>query len=196
MLGMKFEVQVSNSEEVITSSDPCQVTKELAKQKALAVADELNRQKILDVKNAKDTTAASAKEDEEIIMIIGADTVVAVDDEILGKPKDKDDARRMINKISGTSHQVYTGVALVLIKDSKAECIDNFFEKTDVEVCEMSDQEIEEYISCDEPYDKAGGYGIQGIFGKFISGIRGDYNNVVGLPVHRVYDALKKHEVL
>lgn len=98
----------------------------------------------------------------------------------------------MINKISGTSHQVYTGVALVLVKGDKAACIELFAEKTDVEVCEMSSQEIEDYINSDEPYDKAGGYGIQGIFGKFVSGIRGDYNNVVGLPVHRLYYTLKE----
>ena len=164
---------------------------ELAKQKALAVANELVKQKAFETEIA-DVRAASDTKNEENIIIIGADTVVAADGEILGKPKDKDDARRMINKISGTSHQVYTGVALVLVKGAKAACIELFAEKTDVEVCEMSNQEIEDYINSDEPYDKAGGYGIQGIFGKFVSGIRGDYNNVVGLPVHRLYYTLKE----
>lgn len=179
MLGIEFDIKVSNCEEIITSSEPAQVTMELAKQKAFET-------EIADVR------AASEAKNEENIIIIGADTVVAADGEILGKPKDKDDARRMINKISGTSHQVYTGVALVLVKDDKAACIELFAEKTDVEVCEMSSQEIDDYISSDEPYDKAGGYGIQGIFSKFVSGIRGDYNNVVGLPVHRLYYTLKE----
>ena len=179
MLGIEFDIKVSNCEEIITSSEPAQVTMELAKQKAFET-------EIADVRDASDT------KNEENIIIIGADTVVAADGEILGKPKDKDDARRMINKISGTSHQVYTGVALVLVKDDKAACIELFAEKTDVEVCEMSSQEIDDYISSDEPYDKAGGYGIQGIFSKFVSGIRGDYNNVVGLPVHRLYYTLKE----
>ena len=188
MLGIEFDIKVSNCEEIITSSEPAQVTMELAKQKALAVANDLVKQKAFETEIA----AASDAKNEENIIIIGADTVVAADGEILGKPKDKDDARRMINKISGTSHQVYTGVALVLVKGDKAACIDLFAEKTDVEVCEMSNQEIEDYINSDEPYDKAGGYGIQGIFGKFVSGIRGDYNNVVGLPVHRLYYTLKE----
>lgn len=179
MLGIEFDIKVSNCEEIITSSEPAQVTMELAKQKAFET-------EIADVR------AASEAKNEENIIIIGADTVVAADGEILGKPKDKDDARRMINKISGTSHQVYTGVALVLVKGAKAACIELFAEKTDVEVCQMSSQEIEDYINSDEPYDKAGGYGIQGIFSKFVSGIRGDYNNVVGLPVHRLYYTLKE----
>lgn len=205
MLGMDFDIKVSNCEEIITGSEPAQVTMELAKQKALAVADELIKQKALAVANKTikqeaveteiaNVKAASYTKNEENIIVIGADTVVAADGEILGKPKDKDDARRMINKISGTSHQVYTGVALVLVKDDKAACTTLFAEKTDVEVCEMSGQEIEDYINSDEPYDKAGGYGIQGIFGKFVSGIRGDYNNVVGLPVHRLYEALKSSD--
>lgn len=191
MLGIEFDIKVSNCEEIITSSEPAQVTMELAKQKALAVANELVKQKAFETEIA-DVRAASDTKNEENIIIIGADTVVAADGEILGKPKDKDDARRMINKILGTSHQVYTGVALVLVKDDKAACIELFAEKTDVEVCEMSSQEIDDYISSDEPYDKAGGYGIQGIFSKFVSGIRGDYNNVVGLPVHRLYYTLKE----
>lgn len=191
MLGIEFDIKVSNCEEIITSSEPAQVTMELAKQKALAVANELVKQKAFETEIA-DVRAASEAKNEENIIIIGADTVVAADGEILGKPKDKDDARRMINKISGTSHQVYTGVALVLVKDDKAACIELFAEKTDVEVCEMSSQEIDDYISSEEPYDKAGGYGIQGIFSKFVSGIRGDYNNVVGLPVHRLYYTLKE----
>lgn len=186
MIEPDFEIKVSNCEEKITSSEPKQVTMELAEQKAIAVATELNRQK----KNDKQMEISV--KDEDSFIVIGADTVVASDTEILGKPKDKDDARRMINKISGAIHQVYTGVALVLVKGGNVKLIDVFSEKTDVEVAHMSSQEIEEYISGTEPYDKAGGYGIQGTFGKYVTGIKGDYNNVVGLPVCRLYNALKK----
>ena len=98
MLGIEFDIKVSNCEEIITSSEPAQVTMELAKQKALAVANELVKQKAFETEIA-DVRAASDAKNEENIIIIGADTVVAADGEILGKPKDKDDARRMINKI-------------------------------------------------------------------------------------------------
>lgn len=186
MIESEFEIKVSNCEEIITSSEPKQVTMELAEQKAMAAATELNRQK----KN--DKQIETTVKDEDSFIVIGADTVVASGTEIFGKPKDKDDARRMINKISGASHQVYTGVALVLVKGGNVKCIDVFSEKTDVEVVHMSIQEIEEYISSTEPYDKAGGYGIQGTFRKYVTGIKGDYNNVVGLPVCRLYNELKK----
>lgn len=186
MIESEFEIKVSNCEEIITNSEPKQVTMELAEQKAMAAATELNRQK----KN--DKQIETTVKDEDSFIVIGADTVVASGTEIFGKPKDKDDARRMINKISGASHQVYTGVALVLVKGGNVKCIDVFSEKTDVEVVHMSIQEIEEYISSTEPYDKAGGYGIQGTFGKYVTGIKGDYNNVVGLPVCRLYNELKK----
>lgn len=179
MLGLEFEIKVSDCEEIITDNEPKKVTMELARQKAMAVASDLNKQK-----------------NEEMVVVIGADTVVAVGDEILGKPKDKDDARRMIDKISGTGHQVYTGVALVLVKNGQIDCISQFYEKTEVEVAKMSETEIEDYIGTAEPYDKAGGYGIQGTFGKFVKGIRGDYNNVVGLPVCRLYNELKNCDII
>lgn len=190
MLGQKFEIKISNCEEKITSNEPEQVTMELAKQKAMAVANETNEE-VSPIYNT-----ASDKKEIQPVIVIGADTIVAAGREILGKPGDIDEARSMINKISGTSHQVYTGVAIVLVKDGEASCLELFAEKTEVDVADMSEQEIEEYINSDEPYDKAGGYGIQGEFGKFVTGIRGDYNNVVGLPVHRVYETLKKLEVL
>lgn len=114
-------------------------------------------------------------------LVISADTVVAVDDVILGKPKDKEDARRMINLLSGRTHRVYTGVTLSLNGKEKT-----FSEKTDVLFYNLTDNEIEEYINTDEPYDKAGAYGIQGKAGLLVKGINGDYYNVVGLPVSRL----------
>lgn len=124
---------------------------------------------------------ASAKLTEKENLIISADTVVAVDDEILGKPIDKEDARRMISLLSGKVHQVYTGVTISLNGKVKT-----FSEKTDVEFFSLTENEIEEYISSSEPYDKAGAYGIQGKAGLLVKGINGDYYNVVGFPIARL----------
>ena len=124
---------------------------------------------------------ASLKLTEKENLVISADTVVAVEDEILGKPVDKEDARRMISLLSGKVHQVYTGVTLSLNGKVKT-----FSEKTDVEFFSLTEEEIEEYISSSEPYDKAGAYGIQGKAGLLVKGINGDYYNVVGFPVARL----------
>ena len=124
---------------------------------------------------------ASSKLTEKENLIISADTVVAVDDEILGKPVDKEDARRMISLLSGKVHQVYTGVTLSLNGKTKT-----FSEKTDVEFFDLTEDEIEEYINSSEPYDKAGAYGIQGKAGLLVKGINGDYYNVVGFPIARL----------
>lgn len=124
---------------------------------------------------------ASLKLTDEESLVISADTVVAVEDEILGKPVDKEDARRMISLLSGKVHQVYTGVTLSLNGKVKT-----FSEKTDVEFFSLTEEEIEEYISSSEPYDKAGAYGIQGKAGLLVKGINGDYYNVVGFPVARL----------
>lgn len=124
---------------------------------------------------------ASSELTEKDNLIISADTVVAVDDEILGKPVDKEDARRMISLLSGKVHQVYTGVTISLNGKVKT-----FSEKTDVEFFNLTEDEIEEYISSSEPYDKAGAYGIQGKAGLLVKGINGDYYNVVGFPIARL----------
>lgn len=124
---------------------------------------------------------ASLQLTEKENLVISADTVVAVDDEILGKPIDKEDARRMISLLSGKVHQVYTGVTISLNGKVKT-----FSEKTDVEFFDLTEDEIEDYISSSEPYDKAGAYGIQGKAGLLVKGINGDYYNVVGFPVARL----------
>ncbi|MFR0847612.1 MAG: Maf family protein [Eubacterium sp.] len=98
----------------------------------------------------------------------------------------------MISKIQGKSHEVYTGVALLVVEKGKILQTKVLAEKTLVETAPMTPDEIQHYIQGKEPYDKAGGYGIQGEFARFVSRIHGDYNNVVGLPVHRVYEALKE----
>lgn len=168
MLGLPFEVMVSEAEEKITGTDPAVVTEELSARKAAAVAAEIQEG-----------------------IVIGADTVVALQGRILGKPADRAGAEAMIRSLQGQSHMVYTGVTLIRKRDGHTKAR-TFSEGTRVHVAAMSDSEIQAYLDTDEPYDKAGAYGIQGIFGKHIAGIEGDFYNVVGLPVHRLYQELKK----
>ncbi|MBE5940164.1 MAG: septum formation inhibitor Maf [Lachnospiraceae bacterium] len=170
-IGMEFEILVSDDEEVITSNVPSKVVEELSLQKAQ------NVEKMIADKHEK-------------YIVIGADTVVAYDGRILGKPKDEDDAETMLKFLSGNTHQVYTGVTLI-IKDKEKRETKNFAECTSVTMYDISEDEIRKYISTKEPMDKAGSYGIQGIGGKFIKEINGDYNNVVGLPVAAIYQKLK-----
>ena len=175
--GMDFVVIPSRGEEVVTSTHPAEVVEELSLQKAQEVADRI--------------LAGGEKKADDFSVVIGADTVVAADHKILGKPADHEDARKMITLLQGNVHQVYTGVTLI-VKDEKGNIRTRTFnECTDVDVCEMSYEEVEEYISTPEPYDKAGAYGIQGSFGIYIRGIRGCYYNVVGLPISRLCHELK-----
>ncbi len=118
--------------------------------------------------------------------VIGCDTVVIIDGKILGKPKNRADALRMLRLLSGHTHKVITGVAI-----AEGESVHSFSEVTEVTFCEITDSELERYLDTDEPYDKAGAYGIQGMASVFISGINGDYFNVVGLPVSRLYHELQ-----
>ena len=111
-------------------------------------------------------------------LVIGADTVVAVEQQILGKPKTHEQCVEMLRLLSGRCHQVYTGVALAL--DGKTE---TFYDVTQVEFYPLREEEIQWYASLDEPYDKAGGYGIQGKGSLLVKGIQGDYFNVMGFPV-------------
>lgn len=124
-------------------------------------------------------------------LVIGADTVVVVGEEILGKPRDEDDARRMLRSLSGRWHEVLTGVALVRAESGRAVI---GVERTRVRFAEMSDEEIGWYVSTGEPRDKAGAYAVQGRAALFIEAIEGDYWNVVGLPVRLVYELARKHE--
>jgi len=177
-VGIQPVVEPSHVEEMITSTQPEQVVMELSRQKAEDVAG-FHR--------------------GENAAVIGADTVVAVDGMILGKPKDRAEAISMIQRLQGREHQVYTGVTLVFC--GKTECADaesaacgstvvTFAEKTDVHVYPMTREQIESYVDTGEPMDKAGAYGIQGRFAAFVKGISGDYNNVVGLPVGQVCQRL------
>ena len=125
-------------------------------------------------------------------LVLGADTVVAYEGKILGKPKDEADALRMLTMLSGKEHEVYTGVALI---DNRDQSMENFFERTKVTMYPVSEEEIRDYIAGGEPMDKAGAYAIQGLGAKFIQKIEGDYNNVVGLPIGRIYQEIKRKSI-
>lgn len=165
-IGAAFEIVKAEGEEVITTTIPTEAVKELSCQKAREVA----------AKCAGD-------------VIIGADTVVAADGQILGKPKDKEDAMRMLRLLQGKEHEVITGVTVLFKEQQK---MIQFAEVTKVHVFPMTEEQIEDYIKSGEPMDKAGAYGIQGKFAAYVSGIEGDYNNVVGLPVGRLYQEVLK----
>ena len=169
-IGIVPEIIVSHVEEKITSDVPAEVVMSLAEQKAVDVAKNMPEGKV----------------------ILGSDTVVAADGKILGKPKSHEEAYEMIRSLVGRSHQVYTGVCIVKkgAADGK-DTVVSFYDETDVQVSGMTEAEIREYADSEEPMDKAGAYGIQGIFARHITGIEGDYNNVVGLPVASVYHELK-----
>ena len=120
-------------------------------------------------------------------IIIGADTVISLDGLILGKPRSSDDARHMLEKLSGRTHSVVTGVALIRLPDSERR---TFVESTLVHFAALSAEQITRYLATGEPHDKAGAYAIQGHAGRFIPRIEGCYFNVVGLPLSRLYHAL------
>lgn len=119
--------------------------------------------------------------------VIGSDTVVVYKGTVLGKPADRETARKMLFSLSGCTHSVYTGVSVVFGKSVKT-----FYEKTDVTFWDLSNEEIERYLDSGEPFDKAGGYGIQGQGGLFVKSIHGDFYSVVGLPISRLYQVLKE----
>jgi septum formation protein len=168
-IGIKTEVIPSYADENTDIADPEKRVEELARRKCVEVA--------------RDIPSG---------IFLGADTVVSVDGEILGKPADAQEAAAMLRRISGRTHQVYTGVALMQKEAGNVIRKGVFSEKTDVTVAELDERDIEEYIASGEPMDKAGAYGIQGIFAKYVTRIDGEYSNVVGLPLSGVYARLKK----
>ena len=130
---------------------------------------------------------------EEKTLVIGSDTVVVFQNRILGKPADEreDAVHTLRKKLQDNTHQVYTGVTV--LEKKQGQWIEHtFYEKTDVEFYPVSENEIKAYVSTGEPMDKAGSYGIQGRWGIYVKGICGDYNNVVGLPVARLFHEMKK----
>ena len=178
-MGLQFEIRPACGEEIITSTIPWQVVEELSMRKA----EEIYR------KDREDRPAES-------ILVIGADTIVVLNGRILGKPKSQAEACEMLRSLQGQKHQVYTGVTLIWNEqEDGVGCVKKqhtIHEETEVEFYPMTEQEIEEYVATGDCVDKAGAYGIQTQSGVYIRGICGDYNNVVGLPIARLYHELRK----
>lgn len=170
-VGYDFTITPASYDEstVDLSANPVKGVEKLAEGKAKAVFD---------------TLPSVAKLNT---VVLGADTIVVCDGEVMLKPKDESDAVRMLKKLSGKTHQVYTAVALVTAKETNI-----FVEKTDVYFYNLTEDEIDEYIKTGEPMDKAGAYGIQGKGCFLVKKIDGDYFNVVGLPISSVMRQLKK----
>ena len=171
MLGVPFEIVSADADETSNITDPALLVRELALRKGRAVRELLRSEGRLD----------------ENTLIIASDTVVAAEGRILGKPTDDADAARMLRMLSGRSHHVISGVALL---QGTREIAD--FDQTAVRFAPMTEAEILWYVQSGEPRDKAGAYAIQGYASLWINGIEGDYFNVVGLPVKKLSDTLKK----
>lgn len=166
-IGVDFQVVPADVDEEIPWEEPVRTVKELARRKAYNVAERIHRDGC----------------------ILGADTIVVHNGKIMGKPADKEEAVEMLSSLQGNTHSVFTGVCAVIKEGADIQEI-LFAEETKVSIYKMEKWEIEEYAETLDPMDKAGGYGIQGIFAKYIRCIQGDYNNVVGLPVARIYQEI------
>ncbi|SEG11247.1 septum formation protein [Eubacterium ruminantium] len=191
-----FEIVPSNADEDIDEKEPEQFVEKLSMLKAREVFDRVQDEDdmvpaVTGMKRLSYMFKNSKAAETDDLLVIGADTIVVKDKDILGKPKDEEDAFNILKSLQGGSHEVYTGVTLLHNNGEKT-----FHEKTIVHITEMSDEEIRAYIKTGDPMDKAGAYGIQTMFTKFVGGIEGDYNNVVGLPVARIYRELKQMEII
>ena len=169
---VEYECIPSTMEEIMEGDTPSEIVCSLSKQK---ISDVYNKIK---------------DEIKENTLIISADTIVAFGDRILGKPRDEQDALEMLTMLSGKAHQVYTGVSIMYVNNGETR-MHTFYECSDVFVSELSRENIIEYIATKEPMDKSGSYGIQGYFAKYVEKIDGDYNNIVGLPISRLYREAK-----
>ncbi|MCM1172817.1 MAG: Maf family protein [Clostridium sp.] len=193
--GYTFEIIPSYADEVIADKEPETVVQKLSLLKACDVYQGY-------AKKMSQGTDAISDSALETILVIGADTVVFIGGNILGKPASVSEAVEMIKSLQGNTHEVYTGVSFVwhdpddLLQAQRLDTFENvyahcFCECTRVTCYPMTDKEIEAYVAKGECMDKAGAYGIQGSFGIYIKEICGDYNNVVGLPIARLYHELK-----
>lgn len=181
-IGFDFTVMPSDVEENPVSTLPQDIVIELSKEKARDVWEKIGQ--------------GDGDGGEADCLVISADTVVAIDGEILGKPEDEADAVRMLGLLSGKEHQVYTGVTLVWIDEEGKQKEYSFYVCTNVVMYRMSRAQIFTYVQSGEPMDKAGAYGVQGKAAAFIKAIRGEYSNVVGLPVGRLYQEMKAWELV
>jgi septum formation protein len=177
-MGIPFEVFSSNVEEKVTQMEPASMVQALAAVKAEDVDS-----RILEKKN------------DENRIVIGADTMVFCGGNALGKPKDAEDAVSILQMLSGREHEVYTGVSIILTDREKGKNNIQFAVCTRVTVAPLKKEQILDYVATGEPMDKAGAYGIQGKFGIYIWGIAGDYYNIVGLPIAKIYETLLHHGI-
>ena len=168
-LGLTFEIITSNEEEKTAETEADKIAMALAEIKAKSVAKAVN---------------------DKSALIIGCDTIVVKKDKILGKPKTKSEAEEMLTLLSDTEHTVISGLTLVLGDKVLSRC-----EKTQVFFDKIEKNEMESYIASNDPFDKAGGYGIQGPASRFIKGINGCYFNVVGFPTHLFYEMIKELKI-
>jgi septum formation protein len=169
MVGISCEVCIPDIEENTDKTVPSEIVKDLSLKKALSVAPKYPGQAVL-----------------------AADTIVEIDGRILGKPKTEDEAFSMLKMLSGRTHSVYTGVALIFPDGSR----DSFYSETRVTMFDNSDDLIRDYISTGEPMDKAGSYGIQGTGAYLVEKVDGDYGTIVGLPVSIVFRKLREYTLL
>lgn len=181
----EFEIITSDADENIECVEPGAMVEELAKRKAEAVY------KLI-------TSDDTSNSDE--LMVIGSDTIVYYDGEVLGKPADESEAKSMLSMLSDRIHKVYTGVCIIVKRkdktsDSPVEKVITFNDVTDVEFSYIDRFDIDDYVKTGSPLDKAGAYGIQDDFAKHVKGISGDYNNVMGLPVAKLYQVLKDNKL-
>ena len=178
-IGLEFEVIPSRAEENTHSRIPWVMVLELSGMKAMDIYNSLREEK------------------RKQALVVGADTVVSLEGEILGKPDSFQRAVDMLALLQGKTHQVYTGVTVLYLKEGEqAPSKISFYEKTEVTMYPMSGEEIRAYVNTGEPMDKAGAYGIQGKCAAYIKEIKGDYYNVVGLPIGRLYQEIKNCEEL
>ena len=192
--GYEYEVCVSSAEEQIPPEELENLTpQELVEKLARVKAEDVYRRNCS--KNMEKSTADNQAADSvEEITVIGADTVVAVDGCVLGKPKTEDEAKQMLARLSGRTHDVFTGVCILWTdSDTQEEIHGNTFHcHTKVTFYPMTEEEIDNYVATGDCMDKAGAYGIQSGAAKYIQGIEGDYLNVVGLPLSKIYHVLRE----
>ncbi len=170
--GISFTIMPSSAEEKTIDDAPNVIVENLAFTKANDIYQQLKKEK------------------RDNFIVIGADTIVHYNGDILGKPEDEQEAYDILSMLSDRTHQVYTGVCIIH-KGSNGKQIEIFSERTDVTFYPLTSYEIKNYIETGDPLDKAGSYGIQGPFAIHIREIKGDYNNVVGLPIAKLYQTMK-----
>ncbi len=178
-MGIPYQVMASNVKEEVTETIPDLMVQALARLKT----EEIKKQALQLMDAGKD------------IIIIGADTMVFFEEHALGKPKDKEDAARMLRMLSDHAHEVCTGVSIIIKKQDGSEESLSFAVCTKVIVNPLTEEQIQDYIATGEPMDKAGAYAIQGKFGIFIREIVGDYYNIVGFPIAEIYAVLLHHGI-